>query len=1204
MPVSCSVCKAVNPDHARFCGQCGAALGPDVTWLHIRCPACGFVNPARFRFCGQCGAALGTEHPSANGLSIPAVAPPMPSSLATKVAHVGPRIEGERREVVILFADVSDFTSLASRLDPEEVYHLVNRCLELLVGEVYRYEGIVDKFTGDGLMALFGVPLAHENDAERAVLAALGMQEALRALNAELRSQRRPAIGLRIGLHAGPVVAGKVGSNLRMEYTVIGDTVNLAARLQKAAAPGTVLVSQAVYQPTAFLFHYRALPPFSLKGFPDEIVAYEALGVRNRRGRGRGVPGLQAPLIGRDEEMAQLEAAAERLARDGQGQVIMISGEAGLGKSRLLAEFCEHVGRHRIRILRGNCLAHTSNINYFPFVEILREYLGDAAEEPGDLTWPQLCHRLESLAPQLPDEERAPLASLVGVPLPDAERERLRLLNPAQLQSRTFLAVRDLLVAEARRQPLIVALDDLHWADELTLDLLTFLVDAVQEAPLMLVATTRPMHGEPTAKLGPAARAKVPDRYLHLRLEELSAADTEALLKALVIAPDLPDEFRQAMLARAEGNPFYLEEMLRMLIDQGVLYRDNGVGWQLKPEADLAALAVPPTLQGLVMARFDRLTEDLRLILQTASVIGYRVPERLLAAVLDADSAPEVWQPHLRELVALDFLRVQRESPEREYAFRHTITQEAVYRSLLNRRREALHQRVAEAIERLYADQLEERLDELAHHYYLSPAREKALHYTLLAAQRAAKNFANARARQLYEQAEPLLLDLPDVPPAQQVAAFSGLADVLMFLGDYEAARDRYRTALRWLTAGNETWPPEDAASLQRKISHTYVLENDLDEALAWLAAAVESLNEAETHGARVERARIYSDWGWVYLQRGEWDAAEEWLQAALNLLRDTSQFEELASVYDRRSRLAFDRGEWAVAASYAQQSLALREKLGDVQGMAGSYAHLGMLMELQGYWHEAIAYHLQALEMHQRTGDTRGVALAHLHLSVIHTHQGNMERAGEHLEKGLELAQRLNSLPLVMQAHRNLANLALWRGEGQEALSHVRRAISLAEIGRETRDLPDLLLLEGEVWLELGVAEKAGERARQAVSAMAEAGQHGELRGRAWLLLGAASLRLGDLEAAKAHLNEALKVFAARDSRFALGRTYLEMARAERAGGNVAEASAHLLRAWDIFRALDARPAMRMVDAELKVLSNGLRASLPGRIAGTSART
>ncbi|MCC7355255.1 MAG: tetratricopeptide repeat protein [Anaerolineae bacterium] len=1203
MSVSCSVCGTANPDQARFCSHCGAAVGAKPQPTESKCLVCGAANPAGFRYCGQCGTALtGKQSPSAAGVR-PA-APPMPSSLAVKMVRAGLRSEGERREVTVLFADVSDFTTLAGNLDPEEVYNLVNRCLELLVEQVYRYEGIVDKFTGDGLMALFGAPLAHENDAERAVLAALGMQNALRTLNVELRRQRRPTIGLRIGLHGGPVIAGKVGSDLRMEYTVIGDTVNLAARLQKAASPGTILISQAVYQPTALLFDYRSLPPIILKGFPGEVSAFEAMGPRSHRGHVRGVPGLRAPLIGRNVELARLEAAVERLVKDGYGQVVIISGEAGIGKSRLLAELWERVG-HQVRILHGTCLAHTSNINYFPFIEILKNYLELGTGQTEDVAWERLRARLEALAPDLAGEKLAPLGNLLGLPVPESEREWLQMLNPAQLQSRTFLAVRDLLVAEAKTQPLIVALDDLHWADELTLDLLTFLVDAVQQAPLVLIATSRPLHGDASAKLGPVARAKVPDRYLHVRLEELSAADTETLLKALVVAPDLPAEFRQAMLARAEGNPFYLEEMLRMLIDQGVLHRANGSGWQLKPEADLAALAVPPTLQGLIMARFDRLQEDLRYILQTASVIGYWIPEKLLAAVLDPASEADAWQSQLRELVALDFLRVQRESPEREYIFRHAITQDAVYHSLLHRRREALHQQVAEAIERLYAGRLEEHLDELAQHYLLSPAREKALHYALLAAQHAAKNFANARARQLYEQAEPLLLSLPDVTPERQAAAFSGLGDVLMFLGDHEVARDRYRTALRWLTASSEEWAPEGVAALQRKISHTYLSgEGDQDEGMAWLAAAMETLCSVDTPGARVEQARVYSDWGWVYMQRGQWDTAEEWLQAALNLVRNSQHLEEIASIYNRRSWLAFNRGEWAVAASYAQQSLALREKLGDMQGMAGSYTNIGTLMELQGYWNEAVEYHLQALEIHRRTGDTRGQAIAHLNAGAIYTHKGDLDQAKEHLERGLEIAQRINSPSLIVKAHKNLANLGLWRKEWQGVLAYAEATIPLAETVKSAEDLADILFLNGEAYLGQKELQKAAERGRQALLTTEQLGPRAAARGRALRLLGAASLRQGDVKAATEHLNEAVSLFKTLDSRFELGQTYVEVARVEHARKNDAQALDILLRAWDIFRSLGARLAMDLVDAELKVLSNPSRPSQPGHFESAPART
>ena len=1169
----CAECGMNNPSEARFCSQCGSDLDASTSPSGRKCPRCGSSNSAEFHFCGHCGTSLETPVPSQ---------PTIPPSLVEKIARSGMQHAGELREVAVLFADISDFTAMAGRMEPEAVYDLVNRCVQLLDEAVYRYEGVVDKHIGDGVMALFGAPLAHENDAERAVLAALDMQAALQKLDAEQRDRLQPPLGLRIGLHYGTVVAGQIGSDLHMDYTVIGDTVNLAARLQEAVEPGDILVSDRIYQVTAPLFTFRPLSPLRLKGYPNPVQAYEVVGARPQKGRIRGVPGLsQVPMIGREKELANLEGALDLLLNEGKGQVVIVSGEAGIGKTRIIAELWQHLPREKVLTLTGTCLAYTSSVNYYPFAEILRAYFGLEAGGDGNTQWERVSERLMELGLKEEEYTLAPLLTLLGLPMPETLQEQMVRYTPQQLQTRIFMAVRDLLLAEASRRPVILTIDDLHWADELSLDLLVFLVDAVKQSSLMLIIISRPVRERMSTKLGPAAREKLGKRYLHIRLEELSAEETESLLAALLASVELPEEFRDTILERAEGNPFYLEEILRMLIDQRVLKPGPDDVWQLRPDADLASLAVPPNLQGLIMARFDRLREGARRMLQMAAVIGQRIPVRLLRAAMAALGEVEGFDANLKEVVTLDFLVLQREEPEREYIFFHAVIQEAIYQSLLQRHRRRLHRLVAEQIESDYGERLEDHLDELAQHYSNSTVYEKALHYVLLCARRAAFNFANERAIELYEQAETLLLEVPDAPRQYQVTAFIGLADVLMMVGDNEGARDRYRTALRWLTSGVESWSEEDAAALQRKIANTFEAEGASEAVLWWLGAALESLGGADSPRALLERTRIFSDRGWASLHLGQYDMAETWLLNALEIVRDEQHYDVIASIYSRLGALAFRQGRWSQATRFGRQGLALQEMAGDVQGMAATYNNLGMLMQLQGQRNEALAHYDSARDIFEHTGDSRGLALNYNQVGQLYLNQGDLDQSRTMLEKGWEFAERMNYLPAQVHLLTSMVELSLWQWDHDQAMVYLVQAMNLADAAPMPEEVAICRCLKAIIHMEREEWDEAQVSAEEALAFASALGESSESYGRALRTSGELALRMGDLDGASRHLSQAITLFTSPHNLFDLGQCYLSMARLEHLRGN--EKGAHTLRqqATNIFHTLDVPLILQRIEQE-----------------------
>ncbi len=593
-----------------------------------------------------------------------------------------------------------------------------NRYLGVLIEQVYKYEGIIDKFTGDGIMAIFGAPIAHENDAERAVRAAIDIQAGLRKLNSELHNAFGVEVQARLGLHYGAVIFGQVGVNLGdalsvMDYTAVGDIVNLAARLERAAEPGAIIVSRAIHDRTKALIEYHPVHPLTLKGLERPVEAFRVVGLKARPGRVRGLEGRQPPLIGRKEEMERLLGAVEALEPGGTGRILLLVGEGGIGKSRLTAEFLSQVRGRDLSILEGGSLGYRRTASYWVFQEILVALFGFRAGDSDQHHRKRIRQRLSDLGGGL--LEVAPLVErLLSVRTADPEAaRRIRQLQPEQLRQQTFVAVRDILTAEAKRRPLLLILEDLHWADDLSLELVKHLMDVVLQAPLLLYCIVRPVEGGVMERLSEQASDRFEAHFVPVHLWPLTASQGEALLNALLEAPDLPRELRIAITMRAEGNPFFLEETIRMLISDGIIHRE-GEQWQVVPGARFVELSVPDTLQGLVMARFDRLADELRTVLQVASVIGFRFSSRLLEEVMTQGSSGAL-EGCLPLLEAQDFVTRMDHGAEHVYAFRHVITMDTIYRSILRRERAVIHGRVAQAFERLYRDRLSEYVGDYRH---------------------------------------------------------------------------------------------------------------------------------------------------------------------------------------------------------------------------------------------------------------------------------------------------------------------------------------------------------------------------------------------------------------------------------------------------------------------------------------------------------
>lgn len=753
--MNCNRCGYANDPDAEFCENCGSPLA-------LVCERCGATLKPTARFCKRCGAPVAAA-PGSTLAAFPATPPvsgrltalrqAAPPDLRQKLVAVSAQSEGERKPVTILFADIVDSTALTAHLDPEDWLTIVNDVHQRISNAIYRYEGVVAQLLGDGVLAFFGAPITHEDDPVRAVRAALDIQAEIGDYAQERQGAAR-TLQLRLGLSTGTVVVGAVGSDLHMEYLAVGDAVNLAARLQSAAQPGQILVAETTARLVRPTFDLAPQPELTLKGLPDPVRAFAVAGLKAEPGRSRGGGGLSSPLVGRESELAGLHQAVS-MVEAGRGQVVFVLGEAGIGKSRLVEEIKRQKpgnGRQPVRWLEGRALSYGQTLSFWMISQLIKHDLG-VSDADAEATVVQALHqRLHTVLGQRSDEALPYLAPLLGLKWEGKRAERVAGLDGETLKRQALLAMSDYFAAVAEAQPTVLVCEDAHWADASTLEALAQLLALTNRAPLMLLILARPERDHGIWQLKLRAETEFSHRTTELHLKPLSAPEGSQLVDNL-LAADLGESVRRLVLDHAEGNPLYLEELIRSLIEQGALVRENHHWRAARPISDVE---IPSTLEGVLLARIDRLPDRPRRTLQIASVVGRSFLYRLLAAIAEANGDLDA---HLARLQSADLVREQARRPELEYSFKHALTQEAAYNSLLIERRREFHRRVGLALEELFDGRREEYLGLLARHFDLAGERDKAVAYLLQAGDKARLSDAHVEAVKFYQRAIELLAE-------------------------------------------------------------------------------------------------------------------------------------------------------------------------------------------------------------------------------------------------------------------------------------------------------------------------------------------------------------------------------------------------------------------------------------------------------------
>ncbi len=1098
--MTCPACRADNPPENRFCDQCGAPL-------ETRCPACQAALRPGARFCGTCGQRLGAPTAATVAPPVPAAAaaPPAaytPRHLADKILKGRSALEGERRQVTVLFADLAGFTTLAERRDPEEVHSIIDRCFEIITAEVHRFEGTVNQYTGDGVMALFGAPIAHEDSARRAAHAALGIQRAMRDLAQALRAERGIDLALRIGLNTGPVVVGRIGDDLRMDYTAVGDTTNTAARMQQTARAGSVVVSEATQRALAGFFETLDLGEIPVKG-RTPVRAFEVLRPRGRRSRlevaaERGL----TPLVGRTRELDVLMDRF-REVRAGRGQVVVLVGEAGMGKSRLLLEFRRRLAEagEAVTWLEGQCVSFGQSIPFLPLTDQLRRNFG-IEELDGE---PEIIAKVEHGMRRMGrlDEHIPYVRALLAV---DPGDPAVAAMDPAARRKRVFAAVRALSLRGAAIRPIVFVFEDLHWVDRSTEEYLGSLLDSVASVPILLLLTYRVGYTPPFGTRS---------FQTTVMLQSLSEAEAMAVAARVLGTDSLPEEVRAALSQKAEGVPLFVEEVTKTLLDLGVLRAENG-GYRMA--RGVAEVSVPDTINGIIMARLDRLGEDGKRTVQLASVIGRQFLVRLLERIAGLTTQLEGL---LGELKALEIVYELGALPEPAYIFKHAVIQDVAYNSLLLQRRRELHRAVGHAIEELYADRLTDHLEELAHHFRLGEVWPKAFEYSVRAGDKARAAYASQAALDAYAAALEAA-QRGGLPAAAVLGVRQARSRLLVLLSRHQEAIAEAEAMLAAAReAGDRRAEGEGLADLAHALYATFTGEHF--ERMKAAATEAVALGRALGDGHVV--ARGLTTLGAALQVEGDLAAADEAMEESLRISAASGLKDTVAGNQLWLAAHANWRGEFRRAISLAGRAIdtaaGFHDEWNESVGLAFlCLAHVGV-----GEYREGLAVINDALARARERSSIFNIGRLTNSLGWLYQELGDFRRAYELDREAAELgrAHRIPNVEISSLINLGLDHLHL--GEPRRALDtleEIHGRVERAFGAHRWRWSAHLLVYLAETLLALDEPARALAEAERGL-AQARATSSWKYVGKALALRGEIALRQGDPARAEHDLAEAL---------------------------------------------------------------------------------
>ena len=1090
--MQCTQCNTKNRKERRFCAECGARL-------ILACPSCGFANEPGEKFCGGCGAKIIASATSPESkFNSPSLY--TPKHLADKILQSKTALEGERKQVTALFCDIANSTVLTNRLGPEEMHALLNQFFEMALAEVHRYEGTINQFLGDGFMALFGAPLAHEDHARRAALAAMDIQRELEKM-VESMGQ---SIQVRMGLNTGLVVVGAIGDNLRMDYTAVGDTTNLAARLQQLAKQGQILVSESTFQAIEGYCHTDYLGEFSIKGIGEPVPTWAVLSGRGTRTRleieaERGL----TPFVGRERELTLLHECFDK-ARSEQGQMVFIVGEPGIGKSRLLLEFHRQLG-DEATWCEGHSVSFGWSIAYHPLIDLLKRNFRIEENDSENI----IIKKVERGVLRLGDDLKPILPYLRYLLAVDPGDPAVKAMEPQLRRAEIFDGLRRLTLRAAEIRPQLVVFEDLHWMDQATEFYLRFITDSIPAGRLLLILTYRPGYINPVEERTFQSR---------IALSSLSSADSIAMTRSLLSVDSLPEDLQTMIIRKAEGNPFFVEEVVKSLREIGAIRRSEDRFVLTKSVDDVF---IPDKIQDVVQARIDRLDEAPKKTLQLASVIGRKFTHRLLDRLADIRGRTEAY---LQELKALELIYEKDIYPELTYMFKHALTQDVAYNSLLVKRRRELHCLIGEAMEELYADRLQEHYEIIAYHYAKGEDWGKALEFILKAADKAKQSFANREALTYLDQAlEISEKESNTVDTSTLMSIFEARSDLFLILNEFQRSISESEKLLAVARRDSDRINESKALTAMGYASmwhHNFDLANDY---------AHEAIKVAEKIGDQSVFAGGHFILGQVQALSGQLDKAKEKLEQALHISQTAGNIMYESLSLGNLGILKNWRGEYAEASDLLYKGYKIAKENNLLAPHFDNLFGYGITLTGKGEYDRALDIFEEGLALTEKVGDE----IFHLRvmnsLGWLYMECGDLKRSFDLNFQAAGRAKKRGDPETIANAELNLSDIFILKGDLTSALEYLENVQRLANDSTTAdwmkwRYTTHLLSSFGEYWLASGDLNRADNFADQCLERAARTNSRKYLV-KAWRLKGEIAGALDRPEDAGAAFQKALSI-------------------------------------------------------------------------------
>ena len=1100
--MKCPECKTNNPDHRKFCRECGAKL-------LLLCPRCSTENLPGDKFCGECGYNLTlSSEPLPKEISfdekLAKIQKYLPEGLTEKILSQRDRIEGERKQVTVMFCDMEGFTPLSERLGAEEAYSIIDQVYEILIHKVHDYEGTVNEMTGDGIVALFGAPIALEDAPQRAIRSSLAIHREMARFSLRIKQERKGILSLRmrVGIHTGPVVVGTLGNDLRVEFKAVGDTVNLASRMQELAEPGTTYVTGETFRMTEGLFRFEALGEKAVKGREEPVKVYRAIAPSTRRTRfdvsaERGL----TPFVGRERELELLLDGFER-SKTGRGQAFSIVSEAGVGKSRILYELRKAVASEDVTFLEARCLSYSRGEAYHLHRDALKANF-DIQEGDGDF---EITEKVKRGLKRMEVDEASTLPYLLELlAVKESGIDKIP-MSPEVRKQRIIESIKGIVLKGSEIRPLILAYEDLHWVDKSSEEVLKYVLESIPGARILLIFTYRP---EFVHTWGAKSY------HSQVTLNRLSNRESLMMLSHLLGTEALDKELEEFILEKTEGVPFFIEELIKSLKDLKVIERE---GNRYRITKDIKEVIIPATVHDVIMARVDSLPEGTKGLLQTASVIGRESSFDLIKKVTGLTEQELL--SHLSVLKDSELLYERGIYPQSTYMFKHALTQEVAYNSLLLKRRKKIHEEIGGAIEAPYPDRLEEHYELLAYHYARSANTDKAVQYLDLANRKAIKVHAMEEAKAYFDEAMEFLDILPETEENRQwrISLLVNQVTVFQLLVKYQEYYDlltRYEPTARG--SGNS----------------------------ALLAA-------------------FYVRMGHCEYSFGQFDQSIQTLTKAAELAEASGNFEEAGYAYERLEWSHFMRGDYDQVLTLKEEALSKMEQRFNLRWYVFALSAASRACSNLGRWDEAVEEGQKAMMAAEEFSDNSLISYAARTMAIAYTSKGDLDRA---LEYG-ELAVQKAPTPADKAWSQGTLAWALFRAEeprrGIELLTDV---LPIFRVGRfMPTEIPHMCYLGEGYWLA-GEEKKAKQTLEEVLEIASRCGAS-YFAGFAQRLLGKTLLKTNPGQAA-AYFEKSIAIFREIKTENELALAYAGYGRLHKQQGNIAQAREYLKKALEIFERL-----------------------------------